>query len=373
MSESNYENLKDEVRTSLHTKGVIGKFKAQVRASVYSLIKENSGHNKVYMENEKLLKIKENKNAILMMNLVRELFEFYELDFTSSVFEPEANMEDETFPSKHEMRDLLELSGSNEKPLLLELIDNYRKNLEDTSWNYLDDSNYKLNEDNFGDQQFSVENSETYQYYASSFEPDNDYYQKENFEDKVSSKSSSSTSPSSPSSQSRLETNNENKSESDSPQDMLDFSSRRKKVELEPIGNNASNSKAPSDNIFSNFGSLEKKDPLNMSEEKKEPEKLEDSEKENQQKEEKSELTDLSSLPPFKKENDKDIWGSTPNFDYGNDWESISDYENESFENNSMDFDEHEYSDTTAQEELGAFDAVQEADYLSSDIENDRF
>lgn len=66
-------------------------FQAQLRASVFCALEENSGSREAITGNDDLSAFMKLPLAAIVLNLVREFFEVLQLDFTLSVFEPETN------------------------------------------------------------------------------------------------------------------------------------------------------------------------------------------------------------------------------------------------------------------------------------------
>jgi len=85
--------LRDLVATTLENAGVLGKIKAELRANVYIALEEGDGvKRKSQLVNNKLTEFLSTTNGRLVASLVREFLEFFDLNFTMAVFDPETNI-----------------------------------------------------------------------------------------------------------------------------------------------------------------------------------------------------------------------------------------------------------------------------------------
>lgn len=64
-------------------------FQAELRASVFLALEENISTREALLKNEELSAFIQIPGGILILNLVREFLEYFGLDFTLSVFDPE--------------------------------------------------------------------------------------------------------------------------------------------------------------------------------------------------------------------------------------------------------------------------------------------
>ena len=95
MSSSTEEDteLRDLVATTLENSGILGKIKAQLRANVYIALEEGENvKSKSKLINQNLIDFLSTTNGRLVASLVREFLEFFDLDFTLAVFDPETNI-----------------------------------------------------------------------------------------------------------------------------------------------------------------------------------------------------------------------------------------------------------------------------------------
>ncbi|XP_032234808.2 centrosomal protein 43 isoform X4 [Nematostella vectensis] len=125
MSTDEDTELRDLVAQSLESKGVLGKIRAQLRASVFLALEEQEGpENKIPLTNGNLKKFISTSEGRLVAGLVREFLEFFELDFTIAVFDPESNFSDK-YQGRNNLANELNLPDSDSaatKPLLAEVV-----------------------------------------------------------------------------------------------------------------------------------------------------------------------------------------------------------------------------------------------------------
>ncbi|XP_020912220.1 FGFR1 oncogene partner isoform X2 [Exaiptasia diaphana] len=125
MSADEDTELRDLVAQSLESKGVLGKIRAQLRASVFLVLDEqDDAENKIPLSNPNLKKFLNNSEGRLVTGLVREFLEFFDLDFTIAVFDPESSFSDR-YQGRNNLANELKLNDVDKissKPLLLEVV-----------------------------------------------------------------------------------------------------------------------------------------------------------------------------------------------------------------------------------------------------------
>jgi len=118
--------LRDLVATTLENSGILGKIKAQLRANVYMALEEGENvKNKSKLVNQNLIDFLSTTNGRLVASLVREFLEFFDLDFTLAVFDPETNIgKDFKYRERGKLIDALGLTELTDKksPLLSEIM-----------------------------------------------------------------------------------------------------------------------------------------------------------------------------------------------------------------------------------------------------------
>jgi len=118
--------LRDLVATTLENAGVLGKIKAELRANVYIALEEADGvKNKSKLVNSKLNDFLSTTNGRLVASLVREFLEFFDLNFTMAVFDPETNIgKDFKYRERSKLYDALGMTELTDErsPLLSEIL-----------------------------------------------------------------------------------------------------------------------------------------------------------------------------------------------------------------------------------------------------------
>nr|XP_006815156.1 PREDICTED: FGFR1 oncogene partner-like [Saccoglossus kowalevskii] len=125
MSADEDTELRDLVAQTLENNGVLGKIRAQLRASVFLALEEQESiENGAPLINHDLKKFISTKEGVLTLSLVREFLQYFNLDFTLAVFDPETNI-----GSNYESRDTLarevnvvDSEKTQDKPLLYYLM-----------------------------------------------------------------------------------------------------------------------------------------------------------------------------------------------------------------------------------------------------------
>jgi hypothetical protein len=122
MSSQGIDELKSLVTETLKKRGVLGKFKAQLRKAVISAL-ETDANGALYAENPKAAAICADPQGLLLAELIREYLQFHDLEYSESVFTPEANL-----PPTPEPREQLEaraLPGGARRtaPLLAQILE----------------------------------------------------------------------------------------------------------------------------------------------------------------------------------------------------------------------------------------------------------
>ena len=118
--------LRDMVASTLETNGVLGKIKAQLRANVYLALEEgDNAKNKSKLVNKRLSEYLSSTNGRLVASLVREFLQFFDLDFSLAVFDPETNIgKDIKFREREKLTEALGLTEltDTKAPLLAEIL-----------------------------------------------------------------------------------------------------------------------------------------------------------------------------------------------------------------------------------------------------------
>ena len=102
--------LKDLVSRTLEAKGVLGIIRAQLRASVFSVLDEQERQSGVFLGRSGELRVDLRGN--MLSALLQECMEHYDLSRTLSVFAPEANWNVEAFPGRESLMHNLGISAA---------------------------------------------------------------------------------------------------------------------------------------------------------------------------------------------------------------------------------------------------------------------
>ncbi|XP_067123721.1 centrosomal protein 43-like [Centruroides vittatus] len=124
MSTEEDTELRDLVIQTLQNKGVIGKIKAELRASVFLALEEHEGvGGGLSVKNKELQDFLSTDKGWTIASLVREFLQFFHLDFTLAVFDPEISSRKELLP-RQQLHEQLNLDKNHigAIPLLAELI-----------------------------------------------------------------------------------------------------------------------------------------------------------------------------------------------------------------------------------------------------------
>ena len=89
------QELKNIVIQSFESKGILSSIRAQIRASIFKTIEQNSTESSKIdcfdWENKKALKISENRELLILVKLFENFLSFYDLDYSENVFKHEVN------------------------------------------------------------------------------------------------------------------------------------------------------------------------------------------------------------------------------------------------------------------------------------------
>ncbi|XP_043925333.1 centrosomal protein 43 isoform X2 [Protopterus annectens] len=128
--------LRDLLVQTLENNGVLNKIKAELRAAVFLALEEQEKvQNKTPLVNEQLKRFLNTKDGSLASSLIVEFLQFFNLDFTLAVYQPETNTVSRLEDRKILARDLriFETEGSKGAPLLVELIKRQQQKDKDLS------------------------------------------------------------------------------------------------------------------------------------------------------------------------------------------------------------------------------------------------
>ncbi|KAK6633853.1 hypothetical protein RUM44_004460 [Polyplax serrata] len=116
--------LKNLVAQTLENKGILPKIRAELRANVFLALEENPNTRDTLLKNDALSSFIKIPIGALVLNLIREFLEFFDLDFTLSVFDPETKYGKEYngVPRDKILKELKMPEDNKSNPLLVEVI-----------------------------------------------------------------------------------------------------------------------------------------------------------------------------------------------------------------------------------------------------------
>ncbi|XP_011410111.1 PREDICTED: FGFR1 oncogene partner-like [Amphimedon queenslandica] len=118
--------LRDLVAQTLESQGVLGSIRAQLRASVVLALEEQESKTKPHsLVNKRLTSFLKTKDGQITVGLVREFLEFFELDFTCSVFDPETNVL-KSYKGRNQLAADIGLKDNTDTPLLHDVLQQLR-------------------------------------------------------------------------------------------------------------------------------------------------------------------------------------------------------------------------------------------------------
>ncbi|XP_065676061.1 centrosomal protein 43 isoform X3 [Hydra vulgaris] len=122
MSAEEDTELRDLVAETLERNGVLNKIRAELRANVFIALEEqNSNLQKKTVSNKEFKAFLETNEGRQVFSLVREFLEFFHLDFTLAVFDPESDFIGKALSRETLCTDFSIPSHSN-SPLLAEVL-----------------------------------------------------------------------------------------------------------------------------------------------------------------------------------------------------------------------------------------------------------
>lgn len=135
MSTEEDTELRDLVAHTLESTGALGNIRAQLRANVFLALEDQGSNDKKSFVNDKLEKFVSTRSGRIITCLIYEFLEYFNLDFTLAVFEPESNSRD-IYNGRRQISNELNIKDNNmsmKQPLLVHLLEN---KLEELSSNY---------------------------------------------------------------------------------------------------------------------------------------------------------------------------------------------------------------------------------------------
>lgn len=120
------DDLKNIVIQNLEQEGTLGALRAQLRARVFKAIENYADSNSkqaagFQWQNPAASKLQEDPDAHLVALLVRDYLEHYKMDYSLSVYQPEAAIQNET-TTKNDLASKCGLTAQSDQPLLVTLL-----------------------------------------------------------------------------------------------------------------------------------------------------------------------------------------------------------------------------------------------------------
>uniref|UniRef100_A0A023F7F5 Putative fop n terminal dimerization domain protein n=1 Tax=Triatoma infestans TaxID=30076 RepID=A0A023F7F5_TRIIF len=125
MPEEENKKLRDLVSETLQTKGVLGRIQAEIRASVFLALEEQDVFkDKSPFTNKPLKDFLKSSDGVTIISLVREFLEFFNLEFTSMVFDPETHSGlDYNYEGRSKLASTLNINDCDKhQPLLSQIL-----------------------------------------------------------------------------------------------------------------------------------------------------------------------------------------------------------------------------------------------------------
>lgn len=122
MSDEDVE-FRESLVQCLESKGILNKVKAELRTNVFLALElQEVGKGHISLASPKIASFIQTQEGELIIGLVREFLEFFELEYTASVFEPECNLELSYIPRDKLCEELKLDSEQTGIPLLSQMI-----------------------------------------------------------------------------------------------------------------------------------------------------------------------------------------------------------------------------------------------------------
>jgi len=122
MSTDEDTELRDLVAETLEVNGVLNKIRAELRANVFLALEEHDTLHKKSVSNKALKNFLNTNEGHQIFSLVREFLQFFNLDFTLAVLDPEADYVGKESSRDNLMNEMNLLNVDHKSPLLVEAV-----------------------------------------------------------------------------------------------------------------------------------------------------------------------------------------------------------------------------------------------------------
>ena len=118
------DDLKNVVIQTLEEEGTLGQLRAQLRARVFKAIEKNAEPAAkqaagFQWQNPAAQKVHETEEARLVAHMIKEYLDFYRMEYTLSVYVPEAALSNQESLSREELQRRAGLQSQTQTPLLV--------------------------------------------------------------------------------------------------------------------------------------------------------------------------------------------------------------------------------------------------------------
>jgi len=121
------DDLKNVVIQTLEEEGTLGQLRAQLRARVFKAIEKNAEPAAkqaagFQWQNPAAQKVHETEEARLVAHMIKEYLDFYRMEYTLSVYVPEAALSNQESLSREELQRKAGLQSQTQTPLLVQML-----------------------------------------------------------------------------------------------------------------------------------------------------------------------------------------------------------------------------------------------------------
>ena len=121
------DDLKNVVIQTLEDEGTLGQLRAQLRARVFKAIEKNAEPAAkqaagFQWQNPAAQKVHETEEARLVAHMIKEYLDFYRMEYTLSVYVPEAALSNQESLSREELQRKAGLQSQTQTPLLVQML-----------------------------------------------------------------------------------------------------------------------------------------------------------------------------------------------------------------------------------------------------------
>ena len=121
------DDLKNVVIQTLEEEGTLGQLRAQLRARVFKAIEKNAEPAAkqaagFQWQNPAAQKVLETEEARLVAHMIKEYLDFYRMEYTLSVYVPEAALSNQESLSREELQRKAGLQSQTQTPLLVQML-----------------------------------------------------------------------------------------------------------------------------------------------------------------------------------------------------------------------------------------------------------